>query len=130
MVKRLQDITPSMLESLTEPSYYATTSFLDAHTIQVMRDQAIQLYRQGRYEQSWSESIVNGQATRFDKPGVFACEPDGRDYETAPDLVSYMSALITSIAIDIPDTASISNESLNAKLAVNPGQLGVSLACG
>jgi SM-20-related protein len=118
VVKRLQDMTPSIVESLTERGYYTTTSFIDTHTVQVMRDQAIQLYREGRYEQSWSESIVDGRATRFDKPGVFACEPDGSDYETAPDLISYMSALITSITIDIPDTASISNESFNAKLAV------------
>eukprot|EP00521_Asterionellopsis_glacialis_P010253 CAMPEP_0195306596 /NCGR_PEP_ID=MMETSP0707-20130614/37280_1 /TAXON_ID=33640 /ORGANISM="Asterionellopsis glacialis, Strain CCMP134" /LENGTH=276 /DNA_ID=CAMNT_0040370817 /DNA_START=274 /DNA_END=1104 /DNA_ORIENTATION=- len=64
-----------------------------------MRHQSIHLRQIGRFEPSWSEKIdvSTGQATRFDKEGVFACEPDGRDYDIAPDLITYMSVLLQTL---------------------------------
>jgi hypothetical protein len=61
-----------------------------------LRRQGIALRAAGRFEQSWSEKIdaVTNVTTRFDKPGVYACEPDGADYEDAPDLLLYMSTVI------------------------------------
>jgi hypothetical protein len=110
-----------------------------------MRDQSIALRHEGRFEQSWSESIneQTGQATRFDKEGVFACEPDGGDYHTAPDLLVYMSTIIAllppllndavavstpppppplELPLPVPVQLSLSNQAFNAKLAVtSPG---------
>jgi len=83
--------------------------------------------------QSWSESISSsGVATRFDKPGVFACEPDGADYNTAPDLLIYMTAIVTHLPKALNNAATdkfgekenqqISSRAFNAKLAVtSPG---------
>jgi hypothetical protein len=61
-----------------------------------LRLQAIALRAAGRFEPSWSEKIdaSTNMTTRFDKPGVYACEPDGADYEDAPDLLQYMSTVI------------------------------------
>jgi hypothetical protein len=115
-----------------------------------MRLQAMKLRQEGRFEPSWSESIdeTTGIATRFDKEGVFACEPDGADYDTAPDLLHYMTAMIqflppllnesfnnndnntiNNIGNSINDASSsssqqsqslleLSNKAFNAKLAV------------
>jgi len=104
-----------------------------------MRQQSITLRKQGRFEQSWSEKIdaVSGNATRFDKEGVFACEPDGGDYDDAPDLIVYMSVLLQTLP-DLLNRTSYCDEgdddeqgdssfglsvsSFNAKLAVTlPG---------
>ncbi len=86
--------------------------------------------------------MVNGQSVRFDKEGVFACEPDGRDYETAPDMLLYMSTLITTLPVVLNQACNhhrragsnssssftvipplnLSNQAFNAKLAVtSPG---------
>lgn len=71
---------------------------------------------------------------RFDKPGVFACEPDGADYETAPDMLLYMTILLQTLPIAL-NTANnntinfmtggcgsahwkLDNTAFNAKLAV------------
>jgi 2OG-Fe(II) oxygenase superfamily len=64
--------------------------------IQTIRRQAIQLRQIGRFEPSWSERMdaMTGETERFNKHGVYACEPDGSDYDTAPDLLSYMSTVI------------------------------------
>jgi len=114
----------SIAESLVDKGYYTTVPLLDQSVMGTLRAQAIALRQEGRYEQSWSERIQehDGQVIRFDKPGVFACEPDGADYETAPDLVTYMSHLITTLppALNqhLPENvARISNQAFNAKLA-------------
>lgn len=94
-----------------------------------MRQQSINLRNEGRFEQSWSEKIdaATGQATRFDKEGVFACEPDGRDYDTAPDLITYMSTLLQTLppflnGEELTSELALSVASFNAKLAVTlPG---------
>ena len=119
---------PEIVNSLTNNGYYTTTNFLPPSMISTIRAQAISLRNKGRYEQSWSEKIVNGKAQRFDKEGVFACEPDGQDYYTAPDLITYMSVLLQTLpsAINECDTSTsnieLSNTSFNAKLAVTlPG---------
>lgn len=71
---------------------------LPMEQIRAMREQSIALRSEGRFEPSWSERVVsNNELQRFDKEGVFACEPDGRDYDTAPDLVLYMSTLISTL---------------------------------
>ena len=115
---------------LTAKGYFTTifdTNILQVGTIHSMRSQAIALRNEGRFQPSWSESIdsVTGLTTRFDKEGVFACEPDGADYETAPDLLLYMTAVITHLPPILNDTneeLQLSNQSFNAKLAVTlPG---------
>lgn len=69
---------------------------LPIEAVRAIRQQSMALRRQGRFEQSVSERVdVNGQVQRFDKEGVFACEPDGQDYETAPDMLLYMSTIIS-----------------------------------
>jgi hypothetical protein len=117
------------------------SSVLQMEEIRAMREQSIALRSEGRFEQSWSERIdeATGVATRFDKEGVFACEPDGQDYYTAPDLLTYMSTVISSLppllndAMNTTSNSSgrqqgkhsllnLSNQSFNAKLAVtSPG---------
>lgn len=158
--QKLQQLAPSMASSLISDGYWTNftstntrTTLLSENEIQVMRDQSISLRAEGRFEQSWSESIneQTGQATRFDKEGVYACEPDGSDYYTAPDLLVYMSTIIgllpsllndavnhqskqistnsnntnnnagTSTSSGTPPLA-LSNQAFNAKLAVtSPG---------
>jgi len=92
-----------------------------------MRRQAIALRSEGRYEQSWSERIVDGEALRFDKDGVYAFEPDGGDYYSAPDLITYMATLLQTLpgALNGQGATSdvdLSASSFNAKLAVtSPG---------
>ena len=118
-------------QKLSEEGYYATTNFLSAAEVRQMRQQSIALWGDGRYEQSWSESIDDqGVARRFDKEGVFACEPDGADYETAPDLLIWMSWLLQTLpprlnfAMDENGSGSVklSSQAFNAKLAVTkPG---------
>jgi Rps23 Pro-64 3,4-dihydroxylase Tpa1-like proline 4-hydroxylase len=129
---KLTELAPSIAASLLDKGYYTTTSLFDFddnhknnNSMDILRHQAIALYEEGRYEPSWSESIdaATGRVTRFDKPGVFACEPDGADYETAPDMISYMSTLISTLPValneGLPETvAHISDQSFNAKLAL------------
>jgi Rps23 Pro-64 3,4-dihydroxylase Tpa1-like proline 4-hydroxylase len=136
-----------MASSLKENGYWTnfTTDedieIIPEESIRVIRQQSIDLRNEGRYEQSWSEKLVNGRSVRFDKEGVFACEPDGSDYETAPDMLHYMSTIITTLPIvlnqcyneilqqhnDDNKTAKqvplhLSNQTFNAKLAVtSPG---------
>lgn len=133
---KLTELAPSIAASLLDKGYYTTTSLFDfddntnkknstSASMDILRQQAVALYEQGRYEPSWSESIdaATGRVTRFDKPGVWACEPDGADYETAPDMISYMSTLISTLprALNesLPETVSrISDQAFNAKLAL------------
>jgi len=53
---------------------------------------------------------------------VFACEPDGGDYHTSPDLLTYMTSIITHLPLLLnsssPSPYAISNTAFNAKLAV------------
>lgn len=64
-----------------------------------MREQSIHLRQMGRFEPSWSEKIdaITGKVTRFNKEGVFACEPDGQDYYDAPDLIVYLSVMLSTL---------------------------------
>lgn len=132
-LQSLKTLAPAIAASLSEHGYW--TNFTEEHQIDlfsakeidIMREQAIVLRRNGRFEPSWSESIDEfGVARRFDKPGVFACEPDGGDYSLAPDLLTYMSAIIqqfpTLLNSENIGMAHISNQAFNAKLAVtSPG---------
>ena len=133
--QKLAKHAPSISKSLADQGYYTTPEsflILPKEIINVMRQQSIDLRNQGRFEQSWSEKIdaVSGTVTRFDKEGVFACEPDGGDYDTAPDLILYMSVLLQTlpIALNIScedmnvEPFGLSVSSFNAKLAVtSPG---------
>jgi 2OG-Fe(II) oxygenase superfamily len=129
------DLAPLMALGLAQDGYWTITgdAILPKDIIGLLRNQACELRKQGRYEQSWSERVVGGVfKQRFDKEGVFACEPDGRDYETAPDMIVYMSVLLQTLPSALnkaigamssdqphPD---LSNSSFNAKLAVTlPG---------
>eukprot|EP00978_Attheya_sp_CCMP212_P048932 scaffold595406_cov63-Attheya_sp.AAC.3 len=128
----LLERAPEMATHLSEKGYYTTTDFLPQRIIETMRTQSIDLRHEGRFEQSWSEKIDAGTAgttaIRFDKEGVFACEPDGRDYDTAPDLVVYMSVLLQTLPHALNESGGptagmdLSASSFNAKLAVtSPG---------
>ncbi|KAL3913510.1 MAG: hypothetical protein SGARI_000623 [Bacillariaceae sp.] len=126
--QRWTEIAPQMADDLSTQGYFTTTNFLDPSMIQRLRDQCVNLRVQdNRFEQSWSEKIVNGKAVRFDKEGVFACEPDGRDYDTAPDLIVYMSVLLQVLPLSLNQQSptadlELSNAAFNAKLAVtSPG---------
>lgn len=132
-LKSLETLAPAMATSLTNDGYW--TNITEANHVPLfseteldtLRDQAIALREDGRFEPSWSERIDElGVAQRFDKPGVFACEPDGGDYHIAPDLLTYMSVVIKQLPIllnnDRVEMANISNQAFNAKLAVtSPG---------
>jgi hypothetical protein len=103
---------------LANRGFYSTIleeSVLSADQIRDMRRQAMQLRQEGRFEPSWSESIdpVSGVVTRFDKEGVFACEPDGADYDTAPDLLHYMTAIIQYLPLALNESYNNSNDSDN-----------------
>lgn len=126
--RSLLNIVPKMSKSLDSEGYYTTTDILETSMIQRLRDQSIALRESGRFEQSWSEKIINGIAQRFDKEGVFACEPDGQDYYTAPDLIVYMSVLLQTLPEALSEASlptadiQLSNSAFNAKLAVtSPG---------
>lgn len=103
-----------------------------------MRQQSIHLRNIGRFEQSYSEKIdgISGKVTRFDKQGVLACEPDGQDYYDAPDLIVYLSVMLSTLPDLLNSHSShsspqegessssygLSASSFNAKLAVtSPG---------
>ena len=143
MQSTILEQSSDMAKELSNNGYYTTTNFLSKSVITVLRSQSITLRSMGRFEQSWSEKIINGSKIRFDKDGVFACEPDGQDYYDAPDLIVYMSILLQTLPaalndqmmqmqtqMQIPTTTIIddgaaqdlSNSSFNAKLAVtSPG---------
>jgi hypothetical protein len=63
--------------------------------------QSVALRNDGRFEQSWFESIdpLTNTRTRFDKVSVFACEPDRADYDILPDLLVYMSTVIQRLPL-------------------------------
>jgi 2OG-Fe(II) oxygenase superfamily len=125
----LEELQPTTIANqLLEEGYYTTERFLDYPETTALRMQSIALRQEGRFEQSWSESIgSDGVARRFDKDGVFACEPDGSDYETAPDMLIYMSWLLQTLPPRLNQameggSVDLSNQAFNAKLAVTlPG---------
>lgn len=143
--KRLTTLAPTMASSLATVGYWTNNhekeEIVSDKEIQVMREQAIALRSEGRFQQSLSETTMStGEIRAFPKEGVFACEPDGQDYDTAPDMLLYMSTLIgmlppllntayNSTLADNNDTLltltqelSLSNQAFNAKLAVTcPG---------
>ncbi|GMH66326.1 hypothetical protein TrST_g8841 [Triparma strigata] len=121
----LTSLSSEISESLHSKGYWHTPDsnpLLPLSEIKLLRSESLQLRAQNRFEQSYSESITSsGHATRFDKPGVYACEPDGADYDTAPNLLTYMSHLIREfpeLLNEGPRSYGISNEAFNAKLAV------------
>lgn len=131
----IMDLAPVMAQGLNEKGFWTITggAILPMEIVQLIRAQAVELRKQGRYEQSWSERVVGGVfKERFDKEGVFACEPDGQDYDTAPDMIVYMSVLLQTLPICLNQAMvamapqqsgpGLSNTSFNAKLAVTlPG---------
>lgn len=129
---RLESLPPDRIaQQLETEGYFTSTQFLTAVETQALRAQSIALWQEGRFEQSWSESIdAQGVARRFDKEGVFACEPDGSDYETAPDLLIWMSWLLQTLphrlnaemSKSCGGSVDLSSQAFNAKLAVTkPG---------
>jgi hypothetical protein len=122
LLSRLSSLAPAISSSLRSDGYYTAKPILPPPVIQAMRAQSIALRNEGRFEASYSEAIgPDGAKRRFDKEGVFACEPDGGDYETAPDLLTYMSTVITELP-PLLEGCGISGAAFNAKLAVtSPG---------
>lgn len=115
--------TAQIAHDLSTHGYFTTTSLLSNDAITTLRSQAISLRREGRYVQSFSEKLVGETIQRFDKKGVYACEPDGQDYYTAPDLISYIATLLQTLPPGLNEDADtrdydLSNDSFNAKLAV------------
>lgn len=145
--QRLQDLAPSMASSLASVGYWTNNPndqpLVSQEEVVAMRKQSIALRNEGRFEQSLSETTTStGEITEFPKEGVFACEPDGQDYYTAPDLLIYMSTIIgflppllnnafksTTDDDNVESTLTLtsgelqlSNQAFNAKLAVtSPG---------
>ena len=128
---KLLSHVPSMAESLLRDGYYTTTDLLPMSTIATLRNQSISLrFDHNRFEASYSETIDESTGRvkeRFDKEGVYACEPDGRDYYEATDLITYMSLLLQTLpeslnaewgTVQTIDSPALSSESFNAKLAV------------
>ena len=108
---------------LTTQGYFTTTSLLPIDSISTLRYQSISLRKEGRYVPSFSEKLVDGTIQRFDKDGVYACEPDGGDYYTAPDLISYIATLLQTLppalnGESLTEEYALSNAAFNAKLAV------------
>ena len=108
---------------LTNQGYFTTTSLLPIESISTLRSQSISLRKEGRYVPSFSEKLVDGTIQRFDKKGVYACEPDGGDYYTAPDLISYIATLLQTLppalnGESLTEEYALSNAAFNAKLAV------------
>jgi len=137
----LYSIILEMADSLATDGYYTTTTengeIIPMSTITTLRNQSEELrFDHGRFEPSYSETIDESTGVvkeRFDKKGVYACEPDGRDYYDATDLITYMSLLLQTLpeglnevwgrsapsgARGSPPPPSLSSESFNAKLAV------------
>lgn len=139
--QRLETLAPTMASSLASVGYWTNDQQQELVTpeeVHAMRLQSIALRNQGRFQQSMSETTTStGEIRAFPKPGVFACEPDGQDYETAPDLLIYMSTLINVLppllnqayrhitddkTLTLTQELSLSNQAFNAKLAVtSPG---------
>ena len=142
--ERLEALAAVMASSLASVGYWTNNleenEYLVSETeVRAMREQSIALRNEGRFEQSLSETTSStGEITAFRKEGVFACEPDGQDYYTAPDLIIYMSTLIgnfppllndaynklpdKSTLTTLTNELSLSNQAFNAKLAVtSPG---------
>ena len=115
--------TPQISRHLSTYGYYTTTSLLPQESIFTLRKQAISLRKQGRYVPSFSEKLEGSKIKRFDKKGVYACEPDGGDYYTAPDLISYIATLLQTLPSGLNEQLmtkefDLSNAAFNAKLAV------------
>ena len=101
-----------MAAALSKQKYYVFPSgFLAPSTVASIRSQAVHLREIGRLEQSYSVEHGPNGVVEFPKPGVYACEPDGSDYEDAPDMLHYMSAVITTL----PGTLSGAGGALNLR---------------
>ena len=127
--RSLRRLAPIIAESLQANGYWTSSEpVLEPAAITAMRQHSIALRKSGRFEQSWSERVdANGVKTRFDKEGVFACEPDGHDYQPAPDILLYLATVISNLPLLLNEHVTdrplqLSNQSFNAKLAVtSPG---------
>eukprot|EP00522_Entomoneis_paludosa_P006146 CAMPEP_0172444362 /NCGR_PEP_ID=MMETSP1065-20121228/4414_1 /TAXON_ID=265537 /ORGANISM="Amphiprora paludosa, Strain CCMP125" /LENGTH=339 /DNA_ID=CAMNT_0013194861 /DNA_START=161 /DNA_END=1177 /DNA_ORIENTATION=- len=117
---------PSMAASLQQDGYWTNypptddavstenDDILPMDVIRALRQQSQALREEGRFEPSWSEkTLEGGETVRFDKEGVYACEPDGGDYETAPDMLLYMSTLLSTLPVVLNQEYNNSNNSKN-----------------
>ena len=60
-------------------------------SIITLRSQAVTLREEGHYIPSHSEIHHGNEVQRVDKKGVYHAEPiDGRHYNSAPDLITYI----------------------------------------
>ena len=139
---RISRMAESMARGLTRRGYwtnydddgddYEVEDKGDCHllsrtVIETMRRQAIALrFDDDRFVQSYSECVDShtGIITRFDKPGVYACEPDGSDYRTAPDMLHYVSTMLRTLPNALNDEIphlGLRDDVYSAKLAVTGG---------
>ena len=127
VVTAFAPLATAISHDLHHNGFFTSTNLLPPTIITTIRNESIVLRETGRFEQSWSEGFDSkGNSRRFDKEGVFACEPDGGDYELAPHLLTYMTGVITHLPrlLNNCDSGiySISDTAYNAKLAVTePG---------
>jgi hypothetical protein len=135
---RILRLSKSMALGLTSRGYWTNyyddcreddeEEILPPEVVAAIRRQAISLrYDHGRFEQSYSERVDpdTGEIARFDKPGVFACEPDGSDYGAAPDMLHYIASMMRMLPGAINGEVlglGLRDDEFNAKLAVTgPG---------
>ena len=89
--KAILSLTPDISKHLSTQGYYTTTSLLPMESIITLRSQAVTLREEGHYIPSHSEIHHGNEVQRVDKKGVYHAEPiDGRHYNSAPDLITYI----------------------------------------
>jgi hypothetical protein len=125
---KLRALGKDISKDLSHKGFWSNTEpIISTDVIAELRKQAIDLRNEGRFEPSWSEAIdeQTGLTTKFYKPGVLACEPDGGDFDIAPDMLYYITVIlrvIPSVLNSEIHHLDLSDQAFNAKLAVTkPG---------
>ena len=89
--KAILSLAPDISKHLSSHGYYTTTSLLPMESIIILHSQAVTLREEGHYIPSHSEIHHGNKVQRVDKKGVYHAEPiDGRHYNSAPDLITYI----------------------------------------
>lgn len=128
---KLRELGKDISKDLTSKGFWTNSNLpwplISTDVVALLRQQAVDLRKDGRFEPSWSEAIDEhtGVKTKFYKPGVLACEPDGGDFEIAPDMIYYITVILRvlpSVLNSEIEDLELSDRAFNAKLAVTqPG---------
>jgi hypothetical protein len=125
---KLRALGKDISKDLSSKGFWSNKEpIMSTDVIALFRKQAVDLRNDGRFEPSWSEAIdeQTGLKTKFYKPGVLACEPDGGDFHIAPDMLYYITVILRVIPSLLNSEISdldLSDQAFNAKLAVTkPG---------